>query len=55
MYNYGDGTITIIGAGADDVLKRAVERDKGGILKIYAPFNDFMVYCNVIEMNQMLL
>ena len=34
------GTITITGAGDDDIAKRADERNKGVILKTYVPFTE---------------
>ena len=46
LFNYSDayilvsGTITITGAGADDVAKRAYERNKGVIFNKCAPFTD---------------
>ena len=46
LFNYSDayilvsGTITITGAGVDDAAKRLDERDKGVILKNYAPFTN---------------
>ena len=46
LFNYSDayilvsGTITITGAGVDDAPKWLDERDKGVILKNYAPFTD---------------
>ena len=46
LFDYSDayilvsGTITITGAGADDVAKRACERNKGVIFNKCAPFTD---------------
>ena len=39
-YIFVSVTITINGAGADDVVKRLNERNKGVILKNYAPLTD---------------
>ena len=52
LFDYSDtyklvsGTIIIIGAGGDDAVKRAGEKDKEALLKNFTPFTD----CNN-EMN----